>query len=105
MYSPWKRFWLELFTSKSWDNGRSVGRFIWILVSNDMLAVFVMLYRIFYKDDEWSRIYHFLTGLVWLNLIIFLVFFLLIIHSIFKEKRGKQFLALLAESFKAWRHK
>lgn len=101
MHSPWKRFWLELFTSKTWDNGYSVGRILWTWISGDIASVFVMLYRIFYKEDEWDHIYNFLIGMAWFNLIVFLAFSLLVVRSILKEKRGREFLRLLAMSIRS----
>ncbi|WP_211468382.1 hypothetical protein [Collimonas silvisoli] len=105
MHSPWKKFWLELFTSKSWDNGYSPGRIVGALLAVDIAFFFAMMYRIFYKGDEWDRIYKSLKGIGWFNLVVFIAFFLLSVHSIFKEKRGRQFLELLTKSVKGCRHK
>lgn len=71
----------------------------------DIGFVFMILYRKIYKDDEWDRIYHHLIAMAWFNLIVLIVFFLLVIHSIFKEKLGRKFLALLSASLKVWRNK
>ena len=102
MHSPWKRFWLELIASKSWDNGRSVGRLIWVWASLDIGFALANLYGALYKRQEWPRIYHDLIAMAWFNFIVLSAALLLTIYSIFKEKRGARFLALLKDSIKSW---
>ncbi len=100
MSSSWKRFWLELFTSKSWDYGRSIGRFIFVLVFGNSAAFFALLYRYIYKDDDLSRAVGFMKIMVSIDLIALIGFLLLIIFSLFKENRVKDFFNLLSGTFK-----
>ncbi len=96
MRGEWKMFLLKLYTSKTWGNGNYPGRIIGPLMMFDVLWVGTTIYKIFYQNKEWKNSY--LIFLCVINGFFVGMFTLLTIHSIFKEKKQKEFWELTKKS-------
>jgi hypothetical protein len=97
----WKMFWMKLLTSKSWGDGTGLGRFLGSMAVFNMAWVFIMLYKIFYKNQPWNSNY--LYSFFIFNSSFLTLFLLAAIHSVFKEKMHKEFWSLSKKSFRIWR--
>ncbi|NKI72348.1 hypothetical protein GN109_23255 [Collimonas pratensis] len=100
MRREWKVFWLRLLTSKSWGNGTGLGRFFGSLGGIDIAWVFIVFYKIFYKNQPWNSNYFY--GFFIFNGSFLVLFSLAAVHSIFKEKMHKEFLTLTKQTFLIW---
>jgi hypothetical protein len=94
----WRMFWLRLYTSKYWVNGNAPGRVIGVWFMANASWIGIMIYKIFYKNEEWNNGYF--SGLILFNGFMLSMSLLLTIHSIFKEKMHKEFWNLVKHSIR-----